>query len=332
MNTRKLGASGIEVSALGLGCMGMSEFYGETNDAQSLKTLARAVELGVSLFDTADMYGRGHNEELVGQFLKTNRSAVRVATKFGVVRDAAEVPSRYTRGVDNSPEYIERACEASLKRLSIECIDLYYAHRVDPAFPIEETMEAMARLVKAGKVRALGLCEVSPETLKRAHAVHPVSALQSEYSLWSRDPEGQVLDTCRELGVSFVAYSPIGRGFLSGAIDSLENLADDDFRRLTPRFAEENLEANLKQVQQVIKLAEHKGCTPAQLALAWLLHQGEDIVPIPGTRHIRYLEENVASADIVLSADELAALDVAMPKGSAAGERYPEAGMKLLNT
>ncbi|KEA64798.1 Aldo-keto reductase [Marinobacterium lacunae] len=332
MKSRILGASGIEVSALGLGCMGMSEFYGATDDAQSLRTLERAAELGISLFDTADMYGRGHNEALVGRFLNTTEYPVKIATKFGIVRDAPEEAGRYTRAIDNSPEYIERACEASLKRLGVECIDLYYAHRIDPAFPIEETIEAMARLVQAGKVRALGLCEVSAATLRRAHAVHPVSALQSEYSLWTRDPEEEVLTTCRELGVSFVAYSPMGRGFLTGAISGTDDLSADDFRHLSPRFQGENLQANLHLLTAVRDLAAQKGCTPAQLALAWLLHQRAEIIPIPGTRRVQYLEENLGAVDVVLSDLELHTLDKVLPRGAAAGTRYPEAGMKLLNT
>jgi aryl-alcohol dehydrogenase-like predicted oxidoreductase len=328
MKMRQLGHSDMTVSPLGLGCMGMSEFYGDSDDAQSMQTLARAAELGVNLFDTADMYGSGHNEALLGRFLKTTAANVTIATKFGIVRSS---DGSYGRHIDNSPTYIEQACEASLKRLGVECIDLYYAHRLNPAYPIEETMEAMAKLVKAGKVKALGLSEVSSATLRRAHAVHPLSALQSEYSLWTRDPESGVLQACRELGITFVAYSPIGRGFLSGTINSRDNLADNDFRRYNPRLQEEALDANLKLAQRVKALADQKGCTAAQLSLAWLLHQGENIVPIPGTRRIRYLEENLSAADIQLSGKELAALDQAMPVGAAAGDRYTIEGMKGIN-
>lgn len=327
MNQRTLGRGGVAVSALGLGCMGMSEFYGPADDAESLATLARAAEIGITLFDTADMYGSGHNETLLGRFLATHRDRVVIATKFGIVRKAGP----YTRTIDSRPEYARTACEASLKRLGIETIDLYYAHRINPDIPIEETVGAMADLVAAGKVRALGLSEVSPTTLRRAHAVHPISALQSEYSLWTRDPEGAVLDTCRELGIAFVAYSPLGRGMLTGTIDTTETLSADDYRRHTPRFQGVNFAANLHLVNLVRTLAAAKDCTPAQLALAWLLHQGDDIIPIPGTRRIERLEENVAATRVALSDTDLARLDAALPRGAAVGARYTEEGMKGVN-
>ena len=327
MEKRDLGASRLTVSALGLGCMGMSEFYGPTDDAQSLATLERALELGVTFLDTADMYGSGHNEELLGRFLKGRREKVVLATKFGIVR----VPGRYERTIDTSPAYVRPACEASLKRLGVEAIDLYYAHRLNPDVPVEDTVGAMAELVRAGKVRALGLSEVSARTLRRAHAVHPIAAVQSEYSLWTRDPEAEVLPACRDLGASFVAYSPLGRGFLTGAIGKDADLAANDFRRISPRFQGDNLERNLRLVDVVKTLAATRGATPGQVALAWLLHQGKDIVPIPGTKRIEYLEENVAAASLTLSTDELARLDQALPPGAAAGDRYPPAGMKGLN-
>lgn len=327
MQERKLGASGFAVSAMGLGCMGMSEFYGPTDDAQSLATLERALELGVTLYDTADMYGAGHNEKLLGGFVKTRRDRLVLATKFGIVRQ----PGQYERRLDTSPAYVRQACEASLRRLGVETIDLYYAHRISPQVPIEDTVGAMAELVAAGKVRAIGLCEVSPGTLRRAHAVHPVSAVQSEYSLWTRDPEGGVLAACRELGTAFVAYSPLGRGMLTGAVTGQRDFAADDFRRLSPRFQGDALEANLRLVGAVKGLAADKGCSPGQMALAWLLHQGDDIIPIPGTRRIKYLEENVAAAAITLSAADLAQLDAALPPDAAIGARYPEEGMKGLN-
>ncbi len=327
MEKRDLGASRLTVSALGLGCMGMSEFYGPTDDAQSLATLERALELGVTFLDTADMYGSGHNEELLGRFLKGRREKVVLATKFGIVR----VPGRYERTIDTSPAYVRPACEASLKRLGVEAIDLYYAHRLNPDVPVEDTVGAMAELVRAGKVRALGLSEVSARTLRRAHAVHPIAAVQSEYSLWTREIEAEVLPACRDLGVSFVAYSPLGRGFLTGSIGKDADLAANDFRRISPRFQGDNLERNLRIVDVVKTLAAARGATPGQVALAWLLHQGKDIVPIPGTKRIKYLEENVAAAPLTLSTDELARLDQALPPGAAAGDRYPPAGMKGLN-
>lgn len=327
MEQRKIGQSGLSVSALGLGCMGMSEFYGPTDETQSLATLDRAFEIGVTHFDTADMYGSGHNERLLSRFLAGKRERVVVATKFGIVRQ----PGQYARNIDTSPAYVKAACEASLSRLGIEVIDLYYAHRRNPDIPIEDTVGAMADLVKQGKVRALGLSEVSADTLRRAHAVHPISAVQSEYSLWTRDVEAEVLPACRELGVSLVAYSPLGRGMLTGAIAKTDDLAEGDFRRANPRFQGANMEANQHLVDKVRALAAAKGCTPGQVALAWLLAQGGDILPIPGTKRIKYLEDNVAAAAVTLTPAELAALDAALPPGAAAGERYPIEGMKGLN-
>lgn len=327
MERRELGRSGLTVSALGLGCMGMSEFYGPTDDAQSLATLERALELGVTHFDTADTYGLGHNETLLGRFLVGRRDRVVVATKFGIVR----APGQYERIIDTSPAYVARACEASLKRLGVDTIDLYYAHRLNPDIPVEDTVGAMAELVRQGKVRALGLSEVSAATLRRAHAVHPIAAVQSEYSLWTREPETGVLPACRELGVSFVAYSPLGRGMLTGAITKAEDLAENDFRRKSPRFQGDNMAANLALVDKVKDMAAAKGCTPGQVALAWLLAQGGDILPIPGTKRIANLEANVAAAAITLSAEDLNGLDTALPRGAAAGERYSAEGMKGLN-
>jgi aryl-alcohol dehydrogenase-like predicted oxidoreductase len=307
--------------------MGMSEFYGPTDDAQSLATLERAYALGVTHFDTADMYGSGHNESLLARFLVGRRDRVVIASKFGIVRE----PGQYARRIDTRPAYVRAACEASLKRLGIETIDLYYAHRLNPEVPVEETVAAMADLVTAGKVRALGLSEVSAATLRRAHAVHPIAALQSEYSLWTRDVEAEVLPVLRELKVSLVAYSPLGRGMLTGAIGKNTPLADNDFRRISPRFQADNLDANLRLVDVVKTLAAERGCTPAQLALAWLLAQGPDILPIPGTRRITALEENLGAVGVKLSAADLARLDAALPPGVAAGDRYPPEGMKGLN-
>jgi aryl-alcohol dehydrogenase-like predicted oxidoreductase len=321
MDSRTLGTrSPLTVSAIGLGCMGMSEFYGAGSDAESTAVLQLAVELGVTFFDTADMYGPFRNEELVGAALRPYRDKVVIATKFGNQRgeDGSFL------GVNGRPEYVHSACDASLRRLGIDTIDLYYQHRVDPTVPIEDTVGAMAELVAAGKVRHLGLSEAAPETVRRAAAVHPITALQTEYSLWSRDPEDELLATVRELGIGFVAYSPIGRGFLSGEIRSIDDLAPDDFRRRNPRFTGENFQRNLDLVDTVRRLAEAKGCTPAQLALAWLLAQGDDIVPIPGTKREKYLRENVAAADITLTPEELAAIDAAAPRGAAAGDRYPD--------
>ncbi len=328
MQTRQLGKNGPRVSALGLGCMGMSEFYGAGDDAESIATIHRALDLGCTFLDTADMYGPFRNEELVGRAIKGRRDAVVVATKFGIVRDPT---NNMVRAIDGKPEYVGQACEASLKRLGVDAIDLYYQHRVDLTTPIEDTVGAMAELVRAGKVRHLGLSEAGPETLRRASAVHPIAALQSEYSLWSRDPEDGVLATCRELGIGFVAYSPLGRGFLTGQITRFDDLAADDYRRMSPRFQGENFAKNLALVERINALAAAKGCTPSQLALAWVLAQGDDIVPIPGTKRRKYLEENVAALDVNLSPAELAQIDAIAPKGAAAGLRYPEAMMRFVN-
>jgi aryl-alcohol dehydrogenase-like predicted oxidoreductase len=319
---RTLGNSGIRVGAIGLGCMGMSDFYGPTDDVESVATLHLALDRGANLVDTADMYGFGKNEELVGKVVRARRKDVVLATKFGIVRDAAD-PTK--RGFNGKPEYVRTACEASLKRLGVDVIDLYYQHRVDTTVPIEETVGAMAELLKAGKVRALGLSEASAETLRRANAIHPIAALQSEYSLWTRDPEDGVLATCRALDIAFVAYSPLGRGFLTGAIRQVGDLAADDYRRQTPRFQVDNLAANLELVKRVEAFASKKGSTPAQLALAWVLAKGQDIIPIPGTKRRKRLEENLAAVDIRLSEDEVAALSAVIPRGAVAGPRYPEA-------
>ena len=327
MKTRTLGSDGLKVSALGLGCMGMSEFYGASEEVESIATIHRALDLGVSFLDTADMYGVGRNEELVGRAIRDRRGEVVLATKFGNVRG----PNGEFAGISGRPDYVREACDASLKRLGTDHIDLYYQHRVDRNTPIEDTVGAMAKLVKAGKVRHLGLSEAAPETIRRAHAVHPIAALQTEYSLWTRHVEEEILDTCRELGIGFVPYSPLGRGFLTGAFASPDDFGEGDFRGRNPRFQGENFEKNLQLVEKIKQLAADKGCTPAQLALAWVLAQGEDIVPIPGTRHIRYLEQNVGALDVHLSADELADIDAVFPPDAAAGTRYPEAGMRALN-
>jgi len=311
----------LEVSSIGLGCMGMSEFYGPGDEAESIATIHRALDLGVTLLDTADMYGHGANEELVGRAIADRREQVVLATKFGIVRDPANPAAR---GVNGRPEYVRASCDGSLRRLGVDHIDLYYQHRVDPSVPIEETVGAMAELVQAGKVRYLGLSEAGAETIRRAHAVHPIAALQSEYSLWSRDLEAEVLPAIRELGIGLVAYSPLGRGFLTGAITSPEDFAPDDFRRNNPRFQGENFKRNLELVERVRELAAEKDCTPAQLALAWVLHRGEDVVPIPGTKRRRYLEENVAAAEVTLSEEELARIEEVAPPGAAAGERYAD--------
>ena len=320
MQTRRLGSQGLEVSALGLGCMGMSEFYGTRDENEAIATIHRALELGVTFLDTADAYGPFTNERLVGTAIRGRRDDVVLATKFGNDRrsDGSWV------GINGAPEYVRSACEASLERLGVETIDLYYQHRVDPEVPIEETVGAMAELVEQGKVRHLGLSEASPDTIRRAHAVHPISALQTEYSLWTRDPEDAVLPTVRELGIGFVAYSPLGRGFLSGAITKPDDLAEDDFRRRNPRFQGSNFDKNLELVERVREIAAGRDVTPGQLALAWLLHRGDDVVPIPGTKRREYLEENAAASEIELSADELERIDEAAPAGVTAGDRYPD--------
>lgn len=319
MKTRQLGQH-LTVSALGLGCMGMSEFYSGRDETEAIATLHRALDLGITLLDTADMYGPFTNEQLVGRAIRDRRDRVVLATKFGILR----TPDGRFSGINGQPNYVQQACEASLQRLGVETIDLYYLHRVDPQVPIEETVGAMAQLVQQGKVRYLGLSEVAPATLRRAQAVHPLAALQTEYSLWSRDPEDEILPTARELGIGFVAYSPLGRGFLTGAFQRLEDFAADDYRRHSPRFQGENFAKNLAVVREVQAIAAAKGATPAQLALAWLLAQGEDLVPIPGTKQRRYLEENVAAADLELTPAELAQIEAVAPQGVAAGDRYPD--------
>lgn len=327
MNRRRLGTKGPAVSAIGLGCMGMSDFYGPAQEAESVRVIHRAIELGIDFFDTADMYGPFRNEELLGRALAGKRDRVVIATKFGIRRGEDGT----ILGVSGKPDYVRSACEASLRRLGIETIDLYYQHRVDPATPIEETVGAMADLVKEGKVRHLGLSEASPDTVRRAAAVHPITALQTEYSLWSRDPEDGLLEFCERNGIGFVAYSPLGRGFLTGKIQSVNDLSAGDWRRGMPRFQDENFGRNLALVNRVTKLATAQGRTPAQLALAWILTKSRNIVPIPGTRHVGRLEEDIAATTMTLTPEELAAIDEAAPRGAAAGTRYTESGMRLVN-
>lgn len=327
MEKRKLGKTGLEVSALGLGCMGMSEFYGAKDDQESIRTIHRALALGLDFLDTADMYGNGVNEKLVGRAIRGYRDQVILATKFGNVRDETGA----FLGINGRPEYVKKACDASLLRLGVDYIDLYYQHRVDVDTPIEETVGAMSDLVKAGKIRYIGLSEASAATLRRANKVHPIAAVQTEYSLWSRDVEDEILPACRELGIGFVCYSPLGRGFLTGQIKKFDDLAEDDFRRFSPRFQGENFQKNLQLVDRVQAIAQEKNCKASQLALAWLLAQGEDIVPIPGTKRITYLEENLGALDIRLTEEDLKRINEVMPNGAASGERYPDDGMKKVN-
>ncbi len=326
MQTRFLGK--LKTSAMGLGCMGMSEFYGATDDAESTATIHRALELGITLLDTSDMYGPHINEELIGKAIKGKRDQVVIATKFGIVRDPLNPAMR---SISGKPDYVRSSCEGSLKRLGVDTIDLYYIHRIDPNTPIEDTIGEMSKLVSEGKIRFIGLSEAGIQTIKRAHNVHPISALQTEYSLWSREPEEELLDVCKELGIGFVAYSPLGRGFLTGQIKTIDDFAPNDFRRVSPRFQGENFQRNIDLVNQIIKMAESKECTPSQLALAWVMAQSEIIVPIPGTKRRKYLEDNAGALTVTLTKEDLIHINEVAPKGAASGLRYPEAAMKSLN-
>ncbi len=328
MKIKALGTQGLTASEMGLGCMGMSEFYGDRNDEASIKTIQRAYELGVTFFDTADIYGPFTNEILVGKAIELFRKNITLATKFGIVRDPTDPKAR---GQNGKPEYVKKSCEASLKRLNTDVIDLYYLHRRDPDTPIEETVGAMAQLVAEGKVKGIGLSEVNVETLRKAHAVHPLTALQTEYSIWSRDPENEILPACKELGIAFVAYSPLGRGFLTGQIQKFEDFDKDDFRRLSPRFMGENFKKNLDLVQKIKDIANEKNCTASQLALAWVMAREDFIFPIPGTKRIKYLEENLQAADIILTSEDIEQIEKAFPKNAVSGTRYSDAGMKTLN-
>ncbi len=328
MKIKSLGTQGLKASAMGLGCMGMSDFYGPQNDEESIKTIHKAFDLGITFFDTADMYGPFKNEILVGKAIKPFRNEITLATKFGILRDPDD-PKK--RGVNGKPEYVKSACEASLKRLDVEVIDLYYLHRKDPATPIEETIGAMGELVKEGKIKAIGVSELNVDTLRKAHATFPLTALQSEYSLWSREPEAEILPACKELGIAFVAYSPLGRGFLTGQIKKFEDLEEDDFRRSSPRFMGENFNKNLDLIKKIEVIAKEKNCTPAQLALAWMMAQEDFIFPIPGTKRVKYLEENVKATEIHLSEKEMKEIEEVFPENAASGLRYTEAGMKTVD-